>query len=200
MKRIIIITGYQSHWYDHLAKGYPWIQIIKNDYYATSEHMYSLYHVRDCLNEPFLLLESDLLYETRALNELLSFPRPNAILLSGTTTAGDEVYVETKGEYVHLISKDKEDLNGIAGVFVGISKISRAVFRSMCEYAEIFFQKSLYLCYEDCISMITDKTHVFFHKIDDLVWTEIDNPSHHFRAEQKIFPRLIELGDVEKFL
>ena len=61
--------------------------------FADSGSMYSLYCARErWLHGPFLLLESDLVYEPRALRVLLERPAADAILLSGPTGAGDEVY------------------------------------------------------------------------------------------------------------
>ena len=42
---------------------------------------------------PFLLLESDIVYEPRALATVLASPHESLILTSGPTGAGDEVYV-----------------------------------------------------------------------------------------------------------
>ena len=96
--------------------------------------MYSLWCARDRIKGSFLLLESDLIYEQRALDILLTGPA-EAILLSGTTLAGDEVYVETEGEghnsRLYAMSKDAGALGADpAGELVGISLISPELFPS----------------------------------------------------------------------
>lgn len=55
----------------------------------------------------FLLLESDLVYESRALRVLQDDPRPDLILVSGVTNSGDEVWVQTEGGYLRALSKDR---------------------------------------------------------------------------------------------
>jgi len=191
MDRIVIAAGYQSADYDALAEHYACVHTVRNDLYATSGSMYSLYCARTLIKDTFLLLESDLIYETRVLETLLEFPRPNAILLSGRTNAGDEVYVETRDDRIYRMSKQRTDLNNVTGELVGISKISPVMFRAMLEYAASFFRDNLHLDYEDCINGIADETGVFFCKVDDLLWAEIDDESHLLRAQQEIFPLIL---------
>jgi len=58
----------------------------------------------------FLLLESDLVYESRALRVLQDDPRPDLILVSGITNSGDEVWVQTEGGNLRALSKDRSKL------------------------------------------------------------------------------------------
>ena len=84
--------------------------------------MYSLYCACEWIEAPFLLLESDLIYEQRALQTRLTTSKENAILLSGFTNAGDEIYIGTNG-YSQRISGLSKSVTNIIGELVGISKI-----------------------------------------------------------------------------
>ena len=86
--------------------------------------MYSLYCAREEISGPILLLESDLVYEDRALQTLLRFPSPDALLISGFTYATDEVYVSQQNGLLAGLSKQQSELNNIVGELVGISKFS----------------------------------------------------------------------------
>ena len=191
IERTIIVTGYQAAYYDALAERYACVHTVSNDSYATSGSMYSLYCARALIEDTFLLLESDLIYETGALNRLLKCPQPNAILLSGRTNSGDEVYVATKDNRICRMSKQRTDLDEVTGELVGISRVSPAMFGAMLEYAESVFRDSLQLDYEDCINGIAADTEVFFCKVDDLLWAEIDDETHLLRAQQDILPRIL---------
>jgi len=75
--------------------------------------MYSLYCARQLIDEAFLLLESDLIYEPRALHALLAVPDEDTVLLSGPTAAGDEVVLEalaTANLELHTRAVDPDDL------------------------------------------------------------------------------------------
>jgi 2-aminoethylphosphonate-pyruvate transaminase len=151
--RVVIVTGYAAGYYEELARARaPLVETVHNAEFAASGSMYSLYCARALVREPFLLLESDLVYEPRALVELLDHPADDAILLSGPTGAGDEVYVEARDGRLVGMSKDRARLGPeVAGELVGISKISAALFGVMQRIAATAFARSLKFDYEtDC--------------------------------------------------
>jgi len=89
---------------------------VHNDRYADSGSLYSLYLAGRVLEENsdgFLLLESDLVYESRALRVLQEDPRPDLILVSGITNSGDEVWVQTESGYLRALSKDRSKLEPV---------------------------------------------------------------------------------------
>jgi choline kinase len=89
IRDIVIVTGHCADYYERLAAGQDGlVRTVHNPRFADSGSMYSLYCARDAVDDSFLLLESDLIYEQRALTELLIEPAPDAILLSGPTGAG----------------------------------------------------------------------------------------------------------------
>ena len=188
---IIIVTGYLAEEYEALADAYPTVRTVHNPSYADSGSMYSLYCARDAITGPFLLLESDLLYESRALSTLLDSPFEAAILVSGFTQSGDELYIETRDDYFYHMSKERRELQHIVGELVGISKISNTLFEKMIAYSSAYFQKSLHLHYEDgCLNQVAKETQIPICFVPDLLWTEIDNAAHLHRAESVIWPQI----------
>ena len=92
------VTGHLAEQFEPLRDRYQGaVQLVHNSYYADSGSMYSLYCARQHVDEDFLLLESDLIYERRALAALLEYPEDDILLLSGFTNSSDEVFVETNG-------------------------------------------------------------------------------------------------------
>lgn len=186
--RITIVTGYQAEFYEGLASLQPErIETVHNPKFADSGSMYSLYLAAPRVSGEFLLLESDLIYEQRALTSAMDNHAANLLLLSGPTEAGDEVYVETDANrLLRAMSKDKSTLGElIAGELVGISKISAELYAEMCSYARIRFQQSLHLDYEtDALVGVCRSNPVHCLTIDDLLWSEIDDEAHYRRARE----------------
>ena len=188
--RVTIVTGYQSEYYAALARSRPeTIQLVHNPEYANSGSMYSLYLARQEVDGDFLLLESDLIYEQRALTTLLQHPADNVLLLSGATGAGDEVYVAADPQQRLLaMSKRVQDLGpGIAGELVGITKVSSTLMEAMCGYAEACFaaNDSLRLDYEtDAMVAAAASVPVQCVTVADLLWSEIDDETHYRRASE----------------
>ncbi len=194
IERIVIVTGYGSEHYEKLAARYPQlIETVHNAEFENSGSLYSLFCARRKLeDESFLLLESDLIYEPRALDILIGFEQPDAILLSGPTGAGDEVYVESRDGMLVSMSKYREALGqGIAGELVGISKISRGLFGLMLNIAEDHFEKSLWFDYEtDGLVAAAHNWAIACPVINGLVWTEIDDAAQLERARTEVYPKL----------
>jgi choline kinase len=193
MQTILIVTGHLGGCYEKLAAGYPRVRTVTNVEYARSGSMYSLYCAGEAIRaagSDFLLLESDLIYEMRALDSLLSDPRGDVILLSGATHSGDEVYVETRGDRVVAMTKDRTRLSAVAGELVGISRISLSLFEQMRLAAEMRFREDLHLDYEDCLVRAAAGHPLYYHKIEDLIWSEVDDENHLRRVHEQVAPRL----------
>lgn len=197
--QIIIVTGHHFEYYERLKKSYPGvIETVYNSLYARSGSMYSLYCAKHRLMEDFLLLESDIVYEERALAKLLHFPKDNGVLLSGPTHSGDEVYVATSGVRITGLSKDPDAIgSNIAGELVGITKVSQLLFKEMCIDAEIQFDRTLQVDYEtDCLSTVSSRFPLYYCLVSDLVWSEIDTPSDFRHTQDRIYPAIIKQAQI----
>ena len=192
---IIMVTGFQRNQYvDLLTDEFPMVKFVQNEDYAITGSMHSLYLAKPHISSDILLLESDLLYENRAITELQKLVQPDGILLSGETGSGDEVYVYGKSGNIDLITKDIVNQHQRQGELVGVSKISAKLLAVMCKYynSEVPFPSDFH--YEDCLSAVADRYEISYHCVEDLVWTEIDDPHHYQRALDQILPRLKKLN------
>jgi len=185
IKDIIIVTGFMDKHYENLRSRYPQIKTVRNEKYSETGTMYSLWCARNLVNTDFILLESDLIYEIRAIKELLESTSENSILISEKTDAGDEVYVEVDGNWVKQISKDRKTLSSIVGEFIGISKLSYDFYLKLIQRAEEDFDSNLLISYDmDCFVAVAEINHLGFLKIEKLLWAEIDDVSQLNKAKK----------------
>lgn len=190
---VVIVTGYQADYYEQLAnRSDGFIRTVYNPEFERSGSMYSLWCARDLVDEDFLLLESDLVYEQRALDVLVGHEMSDVVLLSGPTHAGDEVYVSTCDGMLVAMDKDKSRLSGgVTGELVGISRISRGLYAIMKHLAEQAFATSLHYSYEtDCLVEAAKNWDIACPVVSDLAWGEIDDPAHLKRVREQVLPRL----------
>jgi 2-aminoethylphosphonate-pyruvate transaminase len=194
ISRIVIGTGYFHEHFEELKDKFPGITTLRNVDFATTGSMYTLYVVRDLVAGPFLLLESDLLYDPAALNYLLSDKRSDIILASGKTNSGDEVYIQhSPAGLLQNMSKDRSQLKHINGELVGISKISPALLTKMVTFANSHFSRgSRMMNYEDALVGASVEHEIFINVVDDLAWCEIDDESHLQRALTIVYPKILE--------
>lgn len=176
---IIIGTGYKAEAYDKLASNLSHLNITtcKNPNFANSGSAYTLHCLRDIIDDDFLLLESDLLYEKLALEALLQDSRSDIVLGSGWSNSNDEVYMSISNDKLRNLGKDKMKLESLDAELVGISKISLRTFRKL-----------------DCLKQ-DDYEYLlkgfYVKKIDNLIWCEIDCLEHLNRARDVIIPKLL---------
>ena len=190
IRDIIIVTGFMDEYYENLRSKYPQIKTVRNEKFSETGTMYSLWCARNLINTDFILLESDLIFETRAISELLESRVKNSLLITGKTEAGDEVYVEADGDLVKQISKNKRVLGSIVGEFIGVSRLSYDFYLKLIPIAEESFESDLKVSYDmDCFVTVADKTPVGFLKIENLLWAEIDDALQLKRA-QKIWKEI----------
>lgn len=189
---VLIVTGHCADYYTALAGRDSRVRTVHNERYAQSGSMYSLYCARAAIDGDFLLLESDLVYEPRALQTLLDQPSADAILLSGPTGAGDEVYVAAPDGRLLGMSKDPGQLGApVSGELVGISRVSASLYGIMLELAARAFESSLFYDYETGCLVDAGRQHpIACPLVSDLVWTEIDDPAHLQRARQTVYPEI----------
>ncbi|MCP3690047.1 MAG: phosphocholine cytidylyltransferase family protein [Gammaproteobacteria bacterium] len=202
IQRIVIVTGHLAEQFDHLPTQYgKAVQLVNNPYFADSGSMYSLYCARQYLGESFLLLESDLVYERRALTKCLEHLSENVVLLSGFSNSSDEVFVETRDGCLVAMSKNRERLGSeVLGELVGICKISRSLFAAMLTSATDRFRTTRHMDYEtDCLIDVAQLMPVSCPVVDDLILCEIDDEIHLAHAQNHVYP-IIQRNDVHNLL
>ena len=154
--------------------------------------MYTLWNCREVIGEDdFLLLESDLVFEQKAITSLLECKEPDVMLISPVTKFQDQYYVESDEHGVLTrCSVNKEELNA-KGELVGIHKLSGKFFSLMCQdYAKIAESKPK-LGYEyELLSMSQRISPVFVLNVPGLAWYEIDDSDDLAYAEKHILSKL----------
>tara|TARA_B100000586_G_scaffold138543_1_gene100372 strand:- start:707 stop:1444 length:738 start_codon:yes stop_codon:yes gene_type:complete len=193
VENIWIVTGYESQNFENLTEKYPSsIQTIWNPEFENSGTMYSLYCVREYVKGSFLLLESDIIYEQKALTAVINSPSEECVLLSKFTKSGDEVFVETKDNHLVCMSKDKSQLGSEpSGELVGIVKLSPKLFACMQRHAKEQFVYSLFYDYEtDALVAAAKEMDIDCLVLEDLAWAEIDDEVHLTRAKDEIYPTI----------
>ena len=97
-KRLVIVVGYLEHCIQEFVNEYSGdltIELIVNPQFSTTNNIYSLWLARKKVRESFLLVESDLVFESSQLKDLL-YPNKTAVShmqpwMNGTTITMDSL-------------------------------------------------------------------------------------------------------------
>ncbi|MBR5456948.1 MAG: phosphocholine cytidylyltransferase family protein [Bacteroidaceae bacterium] len=188
IERIIIGTGYKKECYEELAGQYPQIECVYSPRYAETNSMYTLYNCREAIgDDDFLLLESDIVFNSAAIAEMLSDEHDDIMLITPVIKFQDQYYVmhDEKGVLV-ACSTDKSALDA-QGELVGIHRISSLFYKKMCgEYARVVDEKPK-LGYEYMLLEMS-RFHVPVHVLNSRVakWYEIDDEDDLRYAEENV--------------
>lgn len=192
IKRIIIGTGYMKEMYESLFGLYPQIECIYNEKYEITNSMWTLHNCQRLIgNDDFILLESDLIFEKKAIFGLLNNQATDIMLCSDVIKFQDSYFIEyNNDEQLVNCSVNRIDLN-VCGELVGIHKISNNFYKKLCEYYDTILETKPKLGYEyGLLHMAQTKIPMSVLKIKDLKWYEIDDDQDLEFAEKNITAHL----------
>lgn len=124
----VIVTGYLHEMIeDYIDKNYPnlKVQYIHNELYASTNNIYSFWLAKDAVKDKdILLLDSDILFDSRIVKALLDSPHPNCLALNKHELGEEEIKLILDDEYkIKEISKTCSIVDA-KGESIGIEKFS----------------------------------------------------------------------------
>lgn len=188
IERIIIGTGYRKEVYEALCEKYPEVICCHSPRYAETNCLYTLWNCRELIgDEDFLMLDSDLIYEPKAITALMASKYPSAILTTPVTKFQDSYFVEEDKRHRFVKwSKNYEELHA-CGELIGIHKLSNKFFKAVCREFEADLTQNEKSSYEPFFQKVSNTIcPIYILKINSLEWYEIDDESDLKFAEEHI--------------
>lgn len=177
-KRLVIVVGHQAdsvrEFLGSRAGGME-ISYITSPLYKTTNNIYSLWLARKVINEPFMLIESDLVFDTAMLKGML-IPDRIAVAkirpwMNGTTVTVNRL---NEVEAFHC-GINKLDMSHFKTV--NIYSLSRATWEMVCEKLDRYVSNNLVDgYYETVFADMVREGHLSFSPVffDSNLWYEID--------------------------
>jgi choline kinase len=193
IRRFVIVVGYGKDAYARFAATRPDVRLVSNEAYAETGTMASLMCALHEVEHDFLLLESDLVYERRALEAVIAGGRADVVLGSGPTGAGDEVWLQADAGRLVSMSKDRSALTRVDGELVGIHRISAALGAELARCFGEFRAEHHHgrMSYEtDALAAVAQRRSIPVHFIPDLLWGEIDDHRQYLRVRDQVLPEI----------
>ncbi|MBC2860993.1 phosphocholine cytidylyltransferase family protein [Stappia sp. 28M-7] len=193
---IRVVTGHLAEHYRELAAGRrPSLDLRHNDNFTTKGSLQSLMVGLDGLDGPCLVLESDLVFEPRAVAAAIAEPQTPALLTSGKTGAGDEVHVWIDDREGRPCLRDMSKLvdrwhDAPYGELVGLTYLTGEAVARMQEIGPQMIALDPMADYESGVVELAQSQPVIVPRIDDLAWAEVDNEAMLARAAEQVYPRI----------
>lgn len=197
VKRIVIGTGYMKEVFEKLASDFTNefkdVKILTcfSPRYAETNSMYTLYNMRHLIEEDYLLLESDLIFEEKAIKSIITDEHPDIMLTTPVNKFQDQYYVEyNKDGWLTNCSVNKDEVNTNSEL-VGIHKLSKDFSDILiAEYNKVVNEKPK-LGYEFALLDTAQRFRkMYVLNIPGLLWYEIDDPADKKYAEEYIIPNI----------
>jgi choline kinase len=186
-----IVVGYMSELIrNHLPDR---VTLIENREFTSTSSSYSLWLAREFIQDGFIHLNSDLVFEPRLLHALLDAPDPNAVIVDRQVhTASDMMKAQMDGRQILKMNKRlAEDI--AAAEVVGPAKFGASGARRIIEYLDELVRSNVRnrWAYDIFGSLAED---LGFAGVDNpgCFWAEIDTPSDAQTANKRIPRDLVE--------
>jgi L-glutamine-phosphate cytidylyltransferase len=188
--RVTVVVGYGADCVERLLKkcyGMNRIKLLYNPEFAETNNLVSCWAAREEMNEDFILLNGDTLFEESVLRRLLEEPvRPVTVTVDHKNMYdADDMKVTLEGTRLVNIGKDLEPdkTNGESIGMILFRGEGPALFRAAIENAlrDASARKAFYL---SVIREMSRSMHVHTCSISGLNWCEIDYPADLKRAEE----------------
>lgn len=187
--RLVVIVGYLDHCIrDYLGSsiGGLSIEYVWCEKYRTTNNIYSLWEVRDVIDEPFLLIECDLIFDERLLRKML-LPDRIAVSRVDSWMNGTTVTLDSSGQVLQFQMGGDQVPEGSAYKTVNMYSFSRESWRrvkQLLEWTVAAGQVNLY--YETVFAQMVAKGNLSLQAVlfDRQYWYEIDTLEDLHRAEE----------------
>ncbi|WP_244834553.1 winged helix-turn-helix transcriptional regulator [Clostridium sp. BJN0001] len=188
INKVILVVGYKGEKYEEYFAKSKNVHIVKNDMYKWTGTMQSLALAKEYVDDDFLLIENDLVFEKRAIKDLVESDDHDCILFTNESGSGDEAFVEIRNNCLFKMSKDIHQFNRIDGEMIGLTKISLKLYKMMLE--EFKSNVNPYLNYEYVLLDAARDYKIGYVKIDDLVWKDADKLSEYKNIKNYVYPTI----------
>jgi NDP-sugar pyrophosphorylase family protein len=191
-KRLVVVLGHlEEHIRKYLAlhAGDLIVDYVVSPVYRTTNNIYSLWLAREAIQEPFLLIESDLIFDAPLLEKML-YPNRMAVSkilpwMNGTTVTADASLGLTAFQ---LGSKSKD--RGVRYKTVNIYSLSLASWRRIGERLDQYIRAGrVNEYYEAVFAEMTADGSLSFQCVmfDNARWYEVDT-LEDLSAAELLFP------------
>ena len=189
IKKIYIVCGYKAELFSYLETKYSQVHIIYNNDYQEKGSFYSLLTLKDICQDDIILLDSDIIYEEKALDYILESNRVNAILVNAEKGYKNENFIEEKNGKLWNISKDIRELANYSGEMLGISKLSKDLLKDIFNLPV----ENDKFSYEYAIKECGIRNEIYTIHIDYLLWGEISNDENYKKVIDYLYPAIIKV-------
>ena len=191
VENILIGCGHLLESFRYLEEKYDQVTIVENAFYDTRASIYTFLMFESLVEEPFYLLEADILYDPNVFNKLKPTDgTQNFIFTSAPLHLDDNVYYSTENGRLTQLTKKNDEHSEPEGVMTGIWMLSEGLIQRFAAYYNQTgsgYSKD----YEIMLAKYSlEEEPIQIAHFPDLNWCEIDNEEHLEYALNQVLPKI----------
>lgn len=190
INNIVVVIGYKYELYLEHFKGMG-IHLVQNNDFKWTGTMKSLSLTKDFINDDFLLIDGDHLFEKRLISNIINCEYTNCLLLCNPSGNNNDTYVEfdVNGN-VYKISKNFHRLKKFDACMSGIQKISKELFEKMLK--EFDQCSNSLMSYEYVIEDLARIFKIPTLYLDDMVCLNINDQTQYEFAKNMLYSKVLK--------
>lgn len=195
IKDFIFVTGYREEMIkDYIKVNFQGLNIdfITNSDYSNNNNSYSLWMTKEYVKDGFILLDSDILFNSGIITKLLNDKNENAAAVNKKVKLDEEqikVTLDNEGRILRM-AKDVP-LDEAAGESIGIEKFSKSfgdeIFKILDRKITAennvneFYEKT----FEEIIARNDVRNSIYCVDVSEFECTEIDTVEDYYNAQNE---------------
>ena len=198
----IFVTGYRENMIkDYLNKNFMDVNMkfLTNTDYSNNNNSYSLWMTKDYVKDGFILLDSDIVFDSRIIKKLLADPNENAAAVNTAVKLDDEqIKVTVDGNNRILRMAKDVPIHEAIGESIGIEKFSKSFGKEIFKILDRkvlkdnnvneFYEKT----FEDIIERNDPRNSLYSVDVSEYESVEIDTVDDYKNAQNELKHKHIE--------
>ncbi len=183
VEEVIVVTGFAYEMVDAVVDKFRGIKVrtLHNPMYAHTDNLGTCWEARSEMDEPFILMNGDTLFEAEILKRLLNSEKRFPITLATDNKSHfdlDDMKIIADGERLLKVSKQL-DTSLVNAESIGLMVFDQTGAKAFTEKLEEMMDKpnALKLWYLSAIDQLASEGLVGICRIDGLSWCEVDDAS-----------------------
>ena len=178
---VVVVTGFEHEMVDSIVSDVKGIKVrtLHNPMFAHTDNLGTCWEARTEMEDPFVLMNGDTLFEAAILQRLLACETGYQVTLASDTKPHfdlDDMKIISDGDRLLKVSKQL-DISLVDGESIGLMVFNPAGADAFTEKLEEMMDKenALKLWYLSAIDQLASQGIVGICPIDGLSWCEVDD-------------------------
>ncbi len=191
---VVVVTGYKK---EQIENSAPNARFVYNENYVTTNSLYSLWIAKEELNDTFIYLHSDILFDKTILDGLIDAEGDFIISVEKKHCSDEDMKVKTENNSVKLIGKSIPPGEAF-GEFTGIARFSKRGAEELVKALNKIMLREdadYTLWFESVLNwLIEDDFEVKIVETQGKNWIEIDFTEDLEKARNSIYQKIKDNG------